>query len=393
MAAQNSNETLTLNLGPQHPSTHGVLRVQLELEGEQIVKCTPMIGYLHRGIEKLMESKTFHQSLPLTDRLDYLAASANNLGFVLAVEKLLGVEVPPRATVIRVIMAELTRISSHLLWLGTHAHDLGAMTPLFYAFREREQLMDIFESIGGGRLFPSLMRVGGLAFDIPEGFEGRVREFARTFPEKMKDYETLLTKNPIWINRTRGVGVLTVDEILDYGLSGPIARGSGLAWDLRRADPYCGYEQYDFEIPLGENGDTYDRYMVRMEEMRQSCKIVLQALDRLPPGDIWVDDPTIAFPPKENVYNNIESLIQHFLLVEEGLRPPVGEVFHHTEAPKGELGYYIVSDGSPKPFRVKIRTPSFVNLQVLSKLAEGKLLADLIAMIGTIDIVLGDVDR
>ncbi|MGQ9668690.1 MAG: NADH dehydrogenase (quinone) subunit D [Desulfosoma sp.] len=387
------SERLILNVGPQHPSTHGVLRVVAELEGEVIVRCTPDIGYLHRGIEKLMESKTYHQCLPLTDRIDYLAGSANNLGFVLAVEKLLDIEVPPRARYLRVIMAEMTRISSHLFWLATHAHDLGAMTPLFYTFREREQLMDLFEAVAGGRLFPCYFRIGGVARDVPDGWTQGVREFCRTFPEKMKDYEALLTKNPIWIKRTRGVGVLTVDEVLDYGLSGPVARGSGIAWDVRRADPYCGYDEFDFVVPVGENGDTYDRYLVRLEEMRQSARIILQALDRLPSGDIAVNDATIAYPPKKDVYTKIESLIQHFLLVVEGIRPPKGEVFHHTEAPKGELGFYIVSDGSSRPFRVKVRTPSFVNLQVLSKMAEGRLLADLIALIGTIDIVLADVDR
>jgi NADH-quinone oxidoreductase subunit D len=386
-------ERLILNVGPQHPSTHGVLRVVVELEGEVVVRCTPDIGYLHRGIEKLMEARTYQQCLPLTDRIDYLAGSANNLGFVLAVEKLLGVEVPPRARYIRVIIAEMTRIASHLFWLGTHAHDLGAMTPLFYAFREREQLMDLFEAVAGGRLFPCYFRIGGLARDLPDGWTAEVREFCRTFPEKMKDYETLLTRNPIWIRRTRDVGVLTVDEVLDYGLSGPVARGSGIAWDVRRADPYCGYEEFDFVVPVGQNGDTYDRYLVRMEEMRQSCRIILQALDRLPEGEIAVDDPTIVYPRKTDVYTKIESLIQHFLLVEEGIRVPEGEVFHHTEAPKGELAFYIVSDGTSKPFRVRARTPSCVNLQVLSKLAEGRLLADLIALIGTIDIVLADVDR
>ena len=388
-----TRETITLNIGPQHPSTHGVLRVKVELEGEVVVKCDPIIGYLHRGIEKLMEDRSYHRSLPLTDRIDYLAATANNLGFVLAVEKLLGVEVPERARLIRVIMAELTRISSHLFWLGTHAHDLGAMTPLFYALRDREQIMDLFEEVAGGRLFPSYMRIGGVARDLPEGWTQAVREFVLSFPEKLKDCETLLTKNPIWIKRTKGVGVLTIDEVLDYGLSGPMARASGLEWDIRRVDPYCGYDQFDFEIPLGKNGDTYDRYLVRMEEMRQSCRIILQALDRLRPGDISVADPTIAFPPKEKVYTNIEALIQHFLLVEDGIRPPKGEIFHHTEAPKGELGFYIVSDGSSHPVRVRIRTPSFVNLQVLKKMAEGRLISDLIALIGTIDIVLADVDR
>lgn len=386
-------ERLILNVGPQHPSTHGVLRVVVELEGEVIVRCRPDIGFLHRGIEKLMESKTYHQCLPLTDRIDYLAGSANNLGFVLAVEKLLGIEVPPRARYLRVIVAEMSRISSHLFWLATHAHDLGAMTPLFYTFREREQLMDLFEAVAGGRLFPCYFRIGGVARDVPNGWTEAVREFCRTFPEKMRDYETLLTKNPIWIKRTKGVGVLTVDEVLDYGLSGPVARGSGIAWDVRRADPYCGYEEFDFIVPTGENGDTYDRYLVRLEEMRQSARIISQALDRMPSGDIAVDDPTISYPPKVDVYTKIESLIQHFLLVEEGIRPPRGDVFHHTEAPKGELGFYIVSDGSSHPFRVKVRTPSFVNLQVLSKMAEGRLLADLIALIGTIDIVLADVDR
>ncbi len=386
-------DTLILNIGPQHPSTHGVLRVKVELEGEVVVKCEPIIGYLHRGIEKLMEARTYHQGLPLTDRIDYLAGSANNLGFVLAVERLLGLEVPPRARLIRVIVAELTRISSHLFWLGTHAHDLGAMTPLFYAFREREQIMDLFEELAGGRLFPCYMRIGGLAKDLPEGWGRAAADFAREFPAKLNDCETLLTRNPIWIARTRDVGVLSVDEVIDYGLSGPMARASGLAWDIRRADPYCGYDQFDFEIPVGANGDTYDRYQVRMEEMRQSCRIIEQAVERLAPGDIWVDDPSVAFPPKEKVYGNIESLIQHFLLVEEGVVPPAGEVFHHTEAPKGELGFFVASDGSAKPFRVKVRTPSFVNLQVLRKLAEGRLISDLIALIGTIDIVLADVDR
>ena len=387
------SDTLVLNIGPQHPSTHGVLRVKVELDGEVVVKCEPVIGYLHRGIEKLMEARTYHQCLPLTDRIDYLAGAANNLGFVLAAEKLLDLEVPPRARLIRVMVAELTRISSHLFWLGTHAHDLGAMTPLFYAFREREQIMDLFEAVAGGRLFPCHFRVGGVARDLPEGWVETTRAFARAFPEKLRDCETLLTKNSIWIGRTRGVGVLSVDEVLDYALSGPMARASGLAWDIRRADPYCDYDQFDFDIPLGENGDTYDRYLVRLEEMRQSCRIILQALDRLAPGEIWVDDPTVAFPKKEKVYTEIESLIQHFLIMQEGVRPPAGEVYLHTEAPKGELGFYLVSDGSAKPFRVKIRTPSFVNLQVLSKLAEGRLLSDLIALIGTIDIVLADVDR
>ncbi len=385
-------EIIKLNLGPQHPSTHGVLRLSVELEGEIIVKCDPVIGYLHRGIEKLMENRIYHRSIPLTERVDYLAGAANSLGYVLAVEKLLGVEVPPRARYIRIIIAELTRISSHLFWLATHGHDLGAMTPLFYTFREREKIMDMFEAFGGKRLFPNVFRIGGVARDLPEGFEEEAREFAKTFPEKMKDYEALLTKNPIWIKRTKDVGTLSIEEVLDYGLSGPMARGSGLEYDIRRADPYLGYDEFDFIIPLGKNGDTYDRYLVRLEEMRQSCRIILQALDRLPKGDIMVDDYKVAFPPKDRVVSG-EYLIPHYLLVTKGIAPPKGEIFHHTEAPKGELAFYIVSDGTEKPFRVKIRTPSFVNLQVISKLAEGRLLSDLIALIGTIDIVLADVDR
>lgn len=386
-------ETMVLNLGPQHPSTHGVLRVVLELEGEVIVKADPDIGYLHRGIEKMCEFRTYHQCLPLTDRIDYLAGSANNLCFVLAVEKLLGVEVPKRAQYIRVMIAELTRIASHLFWLGTHAHDLGAMTPLFYVFREREQLMDLFEMVWGARLFPCYFRIGGLAADLPEGFVDRVWEFVEVFPKKIEDYENLLTYNRIWINRTKGVGVMTPDEVLDWGWSGPMARGSGVNWDLRRDQPYSRYEEFDFVVPLGKNGDTYDRYLVRMEEMRQSNRIVRQVLEKLEPGDINVADPRISLPPKERVYNNIEALINHFLLIEEGIKPPVGEVYQAIEAPKGELGFFIVSNGSPQPWRVKIRAPSFINLSALDKLARGRLLADIIALIGTMDIVLADVDR
>jgi len=386
-------ETMVLNLGPQHPSTHGVLRVVLELDGEIIVKADPDIGYLHRGIEKMCEFRTYHQCLPLTDRIDYLAGSANNLGFVLAVEKLLGVEVPKRTQYIRVMIAEMTRISSHLFWLGTHGHDLGAMTPLFYAFREREKLMDLFEMVWGGRLFPLYFRIGGLAADLPEGFTDQVAEFVETFPKKIEDYENLLTYNRIWIARTKGVGVMTPDEVLDWGWSGPMARGSGVDWDLRRDYPYSSYEDFDFVVPLGKNGDTYDRYLVRMEEMRQSNRIIRQALENLPSGDINVADPRIALPPKERVYNNIEALINHFLIIEEGVIPPVGEVYQAIEAPKGELGFYIVSDGSGHPFRVKIRAPSFANLAALGKLAKGRLLSDLIAIIGTMDIVLADVDR
>lgn len=386
-------ETMLLNLGPQHPSTHGVLRVWLELDGEVIVNADPDIGYLHRGIEKMCENRTYHQCLPLTDRLDYLAGTANNLGYVLAVEKLLGVEVPKRAQYIRVLMAELTRIASHLFWLGTHGHDLGAMTPLFFAFREREQLMDLFEMAWGGRLFPCYLRIGGLAADLPDGFVAKAWEFVKAFPTRSKDYHNLLTKNRIWIARTKDVGIMTKDEAIDWGWSGPMSRGSGVDWDIRRDTPYSRYEDFEFDVPLGANGDTYDRYLVRMEEMLQSNRICRQVLEKMPDGEVNVNDPNVSLPPKDKVYNNIESLINHFLLIEQGIIPPKGEVYHAIEAPKGELGFFIISDGSAQPFRVKVRGPSFINLSPTKVLAKGRLLSDLIALIGTMDIVLADVDR
>jgi NADH-quinone oxidoreductase subunit D len=391
--ATSGTETMLLNLGPQHPSTHGVLRVWLELDGEVIVNADPDIGYLHRGIEKMCENRTYHQCLPLTDRLDYLAGSANNLGYVLAVEKLLGVEVPKRAQYIRVLMAEFTRIASHIFWLGTHGHDLGAMTPLFFAFREREDLMDLFEMAWGGRLFPCYFRIGGLAADLPEGFMEKAWEFVKLFPERIKDYHNLLTKNRIWIARTKDVGVMTKDDAIDWGWSGPMARGSGVDWDIRRDTPYSSYQDFDFKIPLGENGDTYDRYLVRMEEMVQSNLICRQVLEKMPTGDINVQDPTIILPPKDKVYNTIDGLINHFLLIEEGIKPPKGKVYHAIEAPKGEMGFFIISDGSGHPFRVKVRGPSFINLSPTKVLAKGRMLSDLIALIGTMDIVLADVDR
>jgi len=391
--ATSGNETMLLNLGPQHPSTHGVLRVWLELDGEVIVNADPDIGYLHRGIEKMCENRTYHQCLPLTDRLDYLAGSANNFGYVLAVEKLLGVEVPKRAQYIRVLMAELTRIASHLFWLGTHGHDLGAMTPLFFAFREREQLMDLFEMVWGARMFPCYFRIGGLAADLPEGFMEKALEFVKAFPEQFKDYHSLLTKNRIWISRTKNVGVMTKDEAIDWGWSGPMSRGSGVDWDVRRDTPYSSYQDFDFKIPLGENGDTYDRYLVRMEEMIQSNLICRQVLEKMPGGDINVQDPTIILPPKDKVYNTIDGLINHFLLIQKGITPPKGEVYHAIEAPKGEMGFYIISDGSAHPYRVKVRGPSFINLSPTKVLAKGQMLSDLIALIGTMDIVLADVDR
>jgi len=387
-------ETMVLNVGPQHPSTHGVLRVEVELDGELIVRADPDIGYLHRGIEKMCEGRTYHKCMPLMNRLDYLAGEVNNFGYCLAVEKLLGIEVPKRAQYIRVIMAEFTRIASHIFWLGTSGHDLGAMTPLFYGFREREKIMDLCEMVSGARMFPLYCRIGGLAADLPDGFVAKAMEFVREFPEKWKDYDTLLTKNEIWKQRTVGVGVMTADEALDWGWSGPMARGSGVDWDLRRDNPYSSYEDFDFVVPLGtKEGDTYSRYLVRMEEMLQSNRILRQALEKLPTGDIKVDDPRVSLPPKDKVYTDIAALINHFKIIQEGIVPPKGEVFQAIEAPKGELGFYLISDGTAQPFRVKIRAPSFVVLNATNKLATGRLLADLIAIIGTMDIVLADVDR
>ncbi len=387
-------ETMVLNVGPQHPSTHGVLRVEVELDGEVIVRADPDIGYLHRGIEKMCEGRTYHQCMPLMNRLDYLAGEVNNFGYCLAVEKLLGIEVPKRAQYIRVIMAELTRIASHIFWLGTSGHDLGAMTPLFYGFREREKIMDLCEMVSGARMFPLYCRIGGLAADLPDGFVAKAMEFVREFPEKWKDYDNLLTKNIIWKQRTVGVGVMSADEALDWGWSGPMARGSGVDWDLRRDNPYSSYEDFDFDVPLGTKaGDTYSRYLVRMQEMLQSNRILRQALEKLPAGDIKVDDPRVSLPPKEKVYTDIAALINHFKLIQEGIIPPKGEIYQAIEAPKGELGFYLISDGTAQPFRVKVRAPSFVVLNATNKLATGRLFADLIAIIGTMDIVLADVDR
>jgi NADH-quinone oxidoreductase subunit D len=386
-------ETMIVNMGPQHPSTHGVLRIILELDGEIVVKATPDIGFLHRGLEKLAESKTYHQCIPLTDRMDYVAGMSNNLAYVLAVEKLLGIEVPPRAQTIRVLLCELQRIASHLLWLGTHAHDIGAMTPLFYSFRERDEILFMFEMVCGSRLTPSFFRVGGLAQDLPDGFEAKCKEFTRTFPGHVDEYETLLTKNKIWMRRTQGVGAISAEEAINWGLSGPILRASNVNWDLRKAMPYSGYENYEFIIPTGENGDVYDRYLVRLMEMRQSNEIVRQVLDKMPGGAVLTDNPQVVYPPKVKVQESIESLIHHFHLASEGFPIPKGEVYASVESPKGELGFYLVSNGSSKPWRFRVRPPSFINLSALSTMVQGKLVADVVAIIGSIDIVLGEVDR
>lgn len=388
-------EQMTINMGPQHPSTHGVLQLILELDGEVVQKATPHIGFLHRGTEKLSEHRTYNQVIPLTDRLDYLAPMSNNLGYVLAVEKLLNItdQIPERANVIRVIMAELTRLKSHLVWLATHALDIGAMTVFLYAFREREAITDIYEKVSGARMTSNYIRVGGVTADLPDGLEKEIRDFVATMPDHIDEYEGLLTGNKIWQKRTIGVGVISAEDAIDIGLTGPALRSSGVDLDLRRDAPYCGYETYDFDVPVRTECDTFARYKARLDEMRQSSRIINQALDRLKPGPVNADCPKVCLPPKQDVVNTIEGLIHHFKIITEGFKVDEGEVYVGIEAPKGELGYYIVSDGSPMPYRMKIRPPSFVNLQALPQLVEGRLLADVIAIIGTLDIVLGEIDR
>ena len=388
-----TQQVMSINMGPQHPSTHGVLRLILELDGETVVKATPHIGFLHRGVEKLAEYKTYHQFITLTDRLDYLAPLSNNLGYVQAVEKLLNIEAPKRSQYIRMILCELTRIQSHLLWLATHALDIGAMTVYFYCFRERETINNIFEMAAGARMNLSYFRIGGVARDLPDGFVEKVREFVNDFPARLRDYETLLTKNKIWLMRTKDVGVISAEDAINYGLSGPSIRGSGVKWDVRKSEPYSSYDEMDFIVPVGQNGDVYDRYIVRLEEMRQSNEIVRQAMDTIPKGKFIAELPDVTLPQKENLKKSMEALIHHFKVVTGGICPPVGEVYACVEAPKGELGFYIVSDGTKNPYRVKIRPPSFVNLEGLQKMVEGHLIADVVAVIGSLDIVLGEIDR
>jgi len=388
-----NKETMTVNMGPQHPSTHGVLRLVIELDGEIIEKITPHIGYLHRGVEKLSEHRTYHQTIPLTDRLDYLAPMSNNLGYVLAVEKLLGIDIPERAQTIRVILAELTRLKSHLVWIACHALDIGAMTVFIYAFREREKIMELYEKISGARMTSNYFRVGGLASDVYTGFEKDVQEIIDTFPGHLDTYESLLTKNTIWLQRTVGNGVISAEDAIDAGITGPALRGSGVDWDLRRDNPYTGYEKYSFKVPVGENCDTFDRYKVRLVEMREAINIVSQALKALKPGPVLADEPQVCYPPKESVYDSIEGLIHHFKIASEGFPVPEGEVYQSVEAPKGVLGFYLVSDGGNKPYRMRVRPPSFVNLSAIEKMAKGAMIADLVAVIGTLDIVLGEIDR
>ncbi len=388
-------ETMMLNMGPQHPATHGVLRIVLHLDGEMVVKAVPHIGYLHRGIEKLCEHITYQQCLPYTDRMDYLASICNNIGYILTVEKLLGIqdEIPERAKVTEVILFELGRIESHLVGVGTNALDLGAMSAFLYCFTEREKIYEILETVCGARLTTSYPRVGGLPLDLPEDFEEVVRNFLKTFPKTLKEVDNLLTRNKIWIERTKGVAVISAEDAIDLGLTGPAVRGSGVPYDVRKATPYLGYENYDFEVPVANEGDAYSRYLCRMEEMNQSLKIIQQAIDNLPDGPYIADLPDIVLPEKELTYTKMESLIRHFVIVYEGFKPPVGEVQHAVENPKGELSYYLISDGSGKPYRMRVRGPSFVNMQALSNMVEGSLVADVIAAIGSLDIVLGEIDR
>lgn len=386
-------DILELNMGPQHPSTHGVLRLVLRLQGETVVEARCVIGFLHRGTEKIAENLMYQQVIPYTDRLDYLAPLSNNLAYVLAVEKLLGVEVPERAQYLRVILAELSRIESHLVGIGSNAMDAGAATVFLYAFREREKIYDLLEEITGQRMNNAYLRVGGLMADFPRGVEEKIQAFVRQFYKALAEIEGLLLKNDIWLARTKGVGVLPPDLAINLGASGPVLRGSGVKRDLRKDEPYLVYDRFDFEVPVGENGDAWDRYWVRIEEMRQSARIIEQALDQLPEGDVLINDFKIVPPPRDRVYRSIEEMIHWFKLVSEGFSPPPGEVYAAVEGPKGELGFYIVSDGGPKPYRVRIRPPSFMNLQVLEHILPGHMVADAVVIIGSLDPVFGEVDR
>jgi NADH-quinone oxidoreductase subunit D len=384
---------MALNLGPQHPSTHGVLRLMAELDGEVIVSADCEIGYLHTGIEKECEQKLYHQVVPCTDRVDYLAPLSNNLCYCLAVERLLGLEIPPRAQWMRVMLTELTRLNSHLVWLGTHALDVGAMSVFLYCFREREDLLRIFEMFSGQRMMTSYFRIGGLALEPPRGWDKPVKAFLDAFPGHIDEYEDLLTQNPIWLERTQGVGWMPLEDLLDYGVTGPMLRAAGLAWDIRKAEPYSSYEKFDFEIPTRTAGDVYARYQVRLEEMRQSTRIARQALEGMPAGPWKADAPKIILPDREKMKTQMEALIHHFKIVTEGFPAPPGEVYQAIESPRGEVGYYVVSDGSARPCRLHIRGPSFGNLQALPKMVEGRIIADSIAIMGSMDFVLGDTDR
>jgi NADH-quinone oxidoreductase subunit D len=387
-------EVMTVNMGPQHPSTHGVLRLVLRLDGETVLSADPTIGYLHTGIEKTTEQKKWQQVIPLVERMDYLSSQSNSMAFCLSVERLLGVEVPERVSTIRVLLAELQRLNSHLVWLGTHGMELGAVSVLMYCFRERELLLNINELIAGFRMFPSYMRVGGLREDLPRGFHAAVRDVLDRLPGKLNEYEDLLTQNEIYLKRTRGVGRISKDDAIAYGLVGPIARAAGVNYDVRKAFPYLGYDTFDFQVPVQKDGDVLSRYLVRVAEMRESVAICRQALDRITPsGAFAIDDPRITPPPKDRVYTEMEALIQHFLIYSQGFTVPAGEAYVPVEGPRGEQGFYVVSDGTNRPWRVKSRAPSLLACQALEKMIVGGLIADVVAVIGSIDVVMGDVDR
>lgn len=388
-----TGETMVLNMGPQHPSTHGVLRLLLELDGENIVSCVPDVGFLHTGIEKSMESKRYEQSIVMTDRMDYLNPMGNNLAYCLAMEKLIDLDVPLRAQYLRVMLAELTRINSHLVWLATHALDIGAMSVFLYCFREREKVLDLFEMVSGQRMMSTYFRPGGLWRDVPEEFLPAVRDFIDYFPAKIDDYEKLLTENPLWLDRTQGIGFVSAADAVRLGLTGPTLRGSGVNWDIRKAIPYSSYDHFEFDVPLGQHGDVYDRYIIRIEELRQSLRIIRQVVDRLPDGPVRSNNRKYVPPPRSELGRSMEAVIHHFKLWTEGFRPPAGEVYVRIESPRGELGCFLASDGSPKPWRVHFRTPSFIHLSALPFMAKDHLIADLVAIIGSIDIVLGDCDR
>lgn len=386
-------ETMLLNMGPQHPATHGVLRLLLELDGEIVVNCIPDIGFLHTGVEKNMEAKTYQKAEVMTDRLDYMNPIGNNLAYCMAVEKLVDLDVPPRAQAIRVILTELQRLASHLVWIGTHALDLAAMSMFMYSFREREQILDIFELVSGQRMMTTYLRPGGVWRDVPVEFEGAVRDFIKIFPKRIDEYEALLTKNPLLLDRLLGIGLLSKETALSYGVTGPMLRASGVDWDLRKKRPYMGYEQYDFNVPVRTEGDNYARYLVRVQEMRESLKIVEQALNKLPMGSTRSDNRKFVPPPRSEIGTSMEALIHHFKLWTEGFEAPKASIYSAVESPRGELGVYLEGDGGPKPYRVHMRTPSFENVGALPEMTKGHLVADLIAIIGSIDFVLGDIDR
>jgi NADH-quinone oxidoreductase subunit D len=386
-------ELLTVNMGPQHPSTHGVLRLELTLDGEVVVHCRPVIGYLHTGIEKTFEAKSYLQGVVLTDRMDYLNPLGNNLAYALSIEKLCGCEIPERATVLRVLLAELTRLASHLMFVGSMAIDLGATSPFLYCWREREKILDFFEGISGARMMTSFIRPGGIATDVSPALLERISELLNAMPRYIDSYEELLTGNPIFRERTEGIGLLPLEDALALGVTGPTLRGSGFALDIRKSNPYCGYETYDFEIPTGKVGDCFDRYLVRVAEMRQSVKICRQALDRMPAGSVHTSDRKVMPPPKEELAKSMEAVIHHFKLWTEGIRPPAGEAYVGVESPRGELGFYVVSDGSGRPIRVHERAPSFANLQALPNIIEGGVVADVVACIASMDPIMGEVDR